>query len=355
MGLLGLLRKLRDPRPDPFDLILSRQANPLITLLKSAAIGDTVLLSAVVRDLRAALPGCRLRLACGSSNAALARMVPGVDEVVVLPMSKPVQLWRMRRRLRSDVFVDFDSWPRINALIAFGSGSRATIGFRTPGQHRHALYDSVIDHSTSLHEVENYRRLVQPLIADIGARLPTPARPWLQLPELRHGTAEDAAHVVVFHMFAGGSQASFKEWPEASWRALALDLVERGFEVRLTGGPAELERNQSFARRVGKGDKVCAWPVTGLAELGAWLKGTATVVAVDTGVAHLAAAVGAPTLVLHGPTSPQRWGALGPVVRYLKDAQTPWIQLGFEVSDGGTPVQLSLEEVRAAVTALATR
>jgi ADP-heptose:LPS heptosyltransferase len=325
-------------------------SRPVVTFLKSAAIGDTVLLSAVVRDLRVAWPDCHLRLACGTSNAPLARMVEGVDEVVVLPMSKPWRLWRMRGQLRSDVLIDFDSWPRINALLAFISRSGTTIGFRTSGQHRHALYDVVVDHSTNRHEVENYRQLVRVLLPEDSQAMAKNARPWLRLPSSPSPQAgSDAQRTVVFHMFPGGSQAPFKEWPADQWGQLAHELIGLGFQVCLTGGPADMQRNNDFVRRAGAPVGISVLQPTDLAPLAAWLREAAAVLTVDTGIAHLAGAVGAPTLVLHGPTSPQRWGALGPQVRYLKDWQAPWIELGFEVSVGGMPVQLTVQEVRDAL------
>jgi len=354
IALLSLFRKRRTKEEHAADGMAPPSAAPVITLLKSSAIGDTVLLSAVIRDLRAGLPHCRLRLACGSSNAPLAHMVNGLEEVVVLPMSKPLQLWRMRRQLRSDVFVDLDSWPRINALIAFISDSNRTIGFRTIGQHRHGLYDCVVDHSSSLHEVDNYRRLVWPLIAATGVTIDPVPRPWLSIPDapLVHQGEGDPARIIVFHMFAGGSQAGYKEWPGEHWAMLTRELVSRGFRVALSGGPADIERNRAFVELIGADAGISVLPVTGLAPLAAWLRRTAAVITVDTGIAHLAGAAGARTLVLYGPTAPQRWGALGPKVHHLKDEQTPWIQLGFEVTSGGKPVQLTVDQVREAVLTL---
>jgi ADP-heptose:LPS heptosyltransferase len=353
IAMLGLLRR-RSAATDPI-AFGPKPAPQVITLLKSAAIGDTVLLSAVVRDIRAAMPGCRLRLACGSSNAQLAKMVDGIDDVIVLPMSKPILLWRMRHRLRSDVFIDFDSWPRINALITYISNSSTTIGFRTPGQHRHALYDVAVDHSTSMHEVENYRRLVHRLVASDAAQPSGPARPWLRIPEASPNQHENPAKTVVFHMYAGGSQARFKEWPEHCWTELAKDLIERGLRVVLSGGPADLERNLAFVRRSSLSAGLSVLPITELPQLASFLGRVAIVVSVDTGIAHLAGASGAQTVVLHGATSPDRWGALGPHVRHLKDAQTPWIQLGFEVCQDGGPVRLTVGEVRDAVIAVANQ
>ena len=325
-----------------------------ITLLKSAAIGDTVLLSAVVRDLRGFFPQAHLSLACGASNVGLARLVGGIDEVIMLPMSRPLAIWRESWRLRSDLFIDFDSWPRVNALVTFCSDSARTVGFRTPGQFRHAVYDVVVDHLPTTHEVENYRNLVRAVLPRDRPALTATPRPWL-LNAGGASTTNDiglAPRYIVFHLFAGGSQRHYKQWPLNHWRALASWCVERGLRVYLSGGLADLTQNEAFSAAFGPGGSVRPLPVSGLAELMTILVAARAVVSVDTGVAHLAGAVGAPTLVLHGPTSPSRWGALGDRVRFAKDEQTPWISLGFEESAAGRPVQLSMEQVRDALSSL---
>src|SRR5689334_15262598 len=57
-----------------------------IGILETAAIGDTVLLSAVLSDLRDAFPGAHIVLFAGDSNVEVARLLSGVDSVVRLPV-----------------------------------------------------------------------------------------------------------------------------------------------------------------------------------------------------------------------------------------------------------------------------
>ena len=62
------------------------------------------------------------------------------------------------------------------------------------------------------------------------------------------------------------------------------------------------------------------------------LAGSAAVVSVNTGVMHLAAALGVPTVSLDGPTAPQRWGPIGPRTVSVRPAQADcgFIHLGPE-------------------------
>jgi hypothetical protein len=123
-----------------------------------------------------------------------------------------------------------------------------------------------------------------------------------------------AARVVLLHAGAG---SPVKRWPLASFLALAATLRRAGLAVAWTCGPADEE---VFSALAGAGVP----PRTilsgyALRELCALLARAAVVVASDSGVAHLAAAVGVPTLTLFGPTDERVWAPLGPhvtVIRY---------------------------------------
>jgi ADP-heptose:LPS heptosyltransferase len=93
------------------------------------AIGDTVMLSAVVADLAAALPDAELVLFVGRDNSGVASIIDGVTEVVVLPTTRPGAVVREIRRYRLDVMLDFGPWSRLEAVYAALSGARFSAGF----------------------------------------------------------------------------------------------------------------------------------------------------------------------------------------------------------------------------------
>jgi heptosyltransferase-3 len=99
----------------------------------------------------------------------------------------------------------------------------------------------------------------------------------------------------------------YKRWTDAGWRELAAGLGTRGLAVVATGGPSEAERRYLdgvwSGTDVQRHDGVLSWP-----ELGTLIGGAALYVGPDTSVTHLAAATGAPTVALYGPTDPRLWG-----------------------------------------------
>jgi len=127
-------------------------------------------------------------------------------------------------------------------------------------------------------------------------------------------------------MFPGGARADLKTWPEAKWKELILQLSKLGYQIDLTGGKADHPKLAHFSTATNLAGALS------LRETAMHLKRCACVISVDTGIMHLAAALGCPVIGLHGPTSPNRWGALGENVISLTPnyKYTPCIQLGFE-------------------------
>jgi ADP-heptose:LPS heptosyltransferase len=341
--LLWLAGHLRRRLPVP--------ASPAsIGVLKAYAIGDTVLLAGVTADLRAAYPGAEIVFFAGRDNAAVARMLGDVDEVVEFDISRPWAAIAELRRRRLDVLFDFGAWPRIEALVAALSGARHTVGFRTAGQHRHYCFDAAVEHSAARHEIDNYRAIAGAL------GIPTGATPHIEAPA--PPAQAPPAPYAVLHLWPGGFRSHLKEWPQERWRALAGELAERGLGVALTGGPADAAASQAFAEACRSDghdvvDTAGAIPLTGVAGL---LAGSACVVSVNTGIMHLAAAAGAPTVGLSGPTSGRRWGPVGERVVSLDSDYDGcgYLNLGSEYAGRRADCMegISLERVLAAVDAV---
>jgi lipopolysaccharide heptosyltransferase III len=314
---LGLRRRMRGARTVPADW-------KSIGLFVTAGIGDAVLLTGVLHDLRAARPDARIVLFVTANNASFARLVDGPDEVVELPVR---QVWSAVARVRRehcDVLVDFGAWRRFDAVLTALSDAPVTIGLRTAGQHRHSAFDIVVDHHRD-HEIDNDRRLIGVLGIE-STSLPTipvdPAAP----PPL------DVPYAVL-HLWPGGANYEERSWPEDRWFELARELGERGLEIVLTGGPEDRDATAELAATwsaAGVGTRSIAG--TSWAETLVWLHDARGVVSVNTGVMHVAAALGAPTVALNGPTSGRRWGPVGVHTRCVASPLVPdgYLNLGFE-------------------------
>lgn len=111
-------------------------------------------------------------------------------------------------------------------------------------------------------------------------------------------------------VFLHGTTWATKHWPERYWRRLARIAAGAGYRVLLPWGSArERERAEYIARDNGRATVMDRQSLTGLARA---IHRSAGVIAVDTGLGHLAAALSRPAVSLYGPTDPELSGIRGP-------------------------------------------
>src|SRR6478609_101116 len=239
VATLSLQRRVRGSRPIPKDW-------QTVGIFLTAGIGDTVVASGVMHDLRTSRPDVRIVLFVTANNAAFARLLTDPDAVVELPVRRIPTAVRMVRDEECDVIVDLSPWRRYDAVLSMLAGAQATIGRRTAHQYRHYGYDVVVDHHRD-HEMDNDRRLFARLGVDSASdpRLDVPAGATSPLP----------APYVVFHLWPGGANFEERSWPTESWRALAQAMNARGFAVVLTGGPGDVQVNREPDDRAERADE----------------------------------------------------------------------------------------------------
>jgi heptosyltransferase I len=291
--ILGLFRLKKRPLPD-------NNRIKKIGVLATAAIGDTILLSSVLKDIKGAYPKAEMTLFTGGTNKAISGMICPQDKLITLEVSRPDQSVRqIRKEGYFDLWIDCGPWPRINSVLTAFSKTRCAIGFRTPGQFRHYVYDRTAFHSKEQHEMDNLRDLAQ--AAGVVSRSQPSMEPqW---------SADKSGDYTVIHMIPGGYMSHFKEWSPDNWTVLINSLNSAGHKVVLTGAPGDKNKTDnvvaSCAHRELLEDKAGA---LSLKELPSLLAGARLVISVNTGIMHMAAALNCPLIALHGPTSVKRWG-----------------------------------------------
>ena len=311
---LGLLKKRRKTITNSIKKV---------AFLKTAGIGDTVLLSAVVRDFKDAYPDVLLTFFVASNNYEMAQMIPGIDRIIKLPVANPVECIRnIKESGEYDVWIDFGPWPRLNALLSHFPNARLKVGFKTKGQYRHYIYDLTAEHSAHLHELVNYKNLLKQLGLDCH-NLPCIS---IQIPKCINNR-------ITIHMFPGGSRSYLKEWPDANWIEIIDQLTARHHEVFLTGAKINREKAEQIKAQIANKDSVNIVAGTfDLKQTAELLKSSTLVISVNTGIMHLASALGCNLIALHGPTSVKRWGPLGANAISLQSCLqcSPCLNLGFE-------------------------
>ena len=272
--------------------------------------GDVLLAGPAVRAVAAGAE--RVTLLCGPAGAEAARLLPGVDEVVVHEAewiaADPQPVWRADVERRVDhltslgadcalILTSFHQSPLPLALLLRMAGVPfvGAISEDYPG----SLLDVRHHVDDDLHEVWRGLSLAQAM----GFALAEDDDDRLRV--LRPGGYPPGTGHVVVHP---GASVPARAWAPERHAALVRALAREGRRVIVTGGPHEraLTRHVAGTRALDLGGR------TSLGELADVLAGAACLVTGNTGPAHLAAAVRTPVVSLFAPTVPvQRWHPWG--------------------------------------------
>jgi ADP-heptose:LPS heptosyltransferase len=153
------------------------------------------------------------------------------------------------------------------------------------------------DWTAEEHEVRRWCRLVE---SELHVRT-DPANLQLGAPT----TPPAVYDAVVIHP---GAAYPSRRWPPERFTEVARWVSRRGHTVVVTGGPDEVEVAEEVCHAAGLPPSAVLAGRTDLRELAALVAAARLVVCGDTGVAHLASAYSTASVVLFGPTAPDRWG-----------------------------------------------
>jgi len=213
---------------------------------------------------------------------------------------------------RYDLAIDTEQFHNFSAIFGWLSGAGRRIGFKI-NPLRNPLYTHLVNYSPDGNEGEQFLELLQPLgsegsayelVNTIGEHVPplptTVEESW----QSRIGdTPAVALHV--------GCSTPYKLWPEENLVELGRQLHGRhGLGVVVLGSGAERTAAERVAAELCRSD-VPALSLAGrltLSETAAAIRKARLFVGPDSGIGHMAAAVGTPTVTLFGPSDPAKWG-----------------------------------------------
>lgn len=285
-------------------------------------IGDFVRCHSVVKLLRAQAPEWPVDIVSSSLCAPLADYMPGVRRAIVIDLPRRrlglAQQQQLAAELRENGYaqalVMSRKWKA--ALAPFLAGIPLRTGFA--GELRFGLINDMRHGENQLPRmIDQMGALALPKGAPLPSEWPLPE---LNVPpdevtkwRVQRGLAADGRPVVTL---SPGAVGEGKAWPPGHYAALARALAADGASVWVLGGPNETP----LAKQIADAGGAKARDLTGNDLRDAILAMATADAAVtnDSGLMHVSAAIGTPTVAIFGPTSPWHWKPLNPIAAILE-------------------------------------
>ena len=279
-----------------------------IAILNIGSIGDNVLMSAAIADLRVKYPKAVIEAFTGGTNYEIVKLIDGINKVTKLPITNPLATVKILKSAEKfDVVFDFGPWPRLNAIYAFFTPAKYRIGFKSPKQYRHYVYNQTVEHKNTVHEIDNHRTLISDFVD--GERY-MPQLTYTPVKKVQDFIVE-AGNYCIIHPWAGGLNSALKQWDNKRWAELIYAIAKDFDSIIITGAPADIEDSSALVSLIDTTLLKCnLLNVAGLfniPEVVQLVDYSQCVICVDTGVSHIAAALDKKLICLQGPASSLRW------------------------------------------------
>jgi ADP-heptose:LPS heptosyltransferase len=283
-------------------------------------IGDLVLTVPALRALRATRPDVRVTIVTWQEmNQVVERMRAYVDDLLPfpgypgIPDRKPkgeliAPFFTLAKKQSFDLAIQmYGGRPAANEVTSM-MGARRVGGFFTPGEWEADL-TTHLPYPVRAPEVYRHLMLMEFLGADRGSddlEFPLDARDEEKCNLLLRKHESAPRRYVVVHP---GATATSRRWPPALFGRVADRLAAHGFDILVTGcrGEEALTSGVVTSMRTRAHD-LCGQ--TSLGGFGAVISKAALLLCNDTGAAHVAAAVGTPTVTVFLSGDPRRWSGL---------------------------------------------
>lgn len=296
-----------------------------VLIVKTSSMGDVIHTLPAVSDACMAIPDIKFDWVVEETFSEIPAWHPAIERII------PVAIRRWRKNIASflfggewkkfreeigecqyDAVIDAQGLIKSAVLTRFAEG--IVCGYdRASAREPLAsfFYTKMFTVEKRQHAVERTRELFAKALSYEKPATP----PDYGVDRRRFGNEAEPPYVLFLH----GTTRDDKHWPDEYWQTLCHLLCDTGISVKLPWWTdAEHRRAKLIAEAHPRAEVMSRTNIAGMASAIACAR---AVVAVDTGLGHLSAALAVPTLSLYGPTSPDLVGAYGPNQFHLSSGE----------------------------------
>ncbi|MHB1947553.1 MAG: lipopolysaccharide heptosyltransferase I [Gammaproteobacteria bacterium] len=295
-----------------------------VLIIKTSSMGDIIHTLPALTDAGNAIPDIQFDWVVEENFAEIPHWHPRVNQVI------PVALRRWRKNLFSeqtraewkecyaklratkyDLIIDAQGLLKSAWLVWMARGERCGLNWECAREPMASLFYQRKVKAGKIKEVHAVTRMRSLFSEALRYEMPESVADYgLNRQQFAPSQATDD-----YLVFLHGTTWPTKHWPEDYWMQLAKISSQEGLNVKLLwGNQAEQERAERIAATCERVEVLPRMQLFGVAQL---LAGAKAVVAMDTGLGHLAAALDVPTVSLYGPSNPVLTGAIGKSQKHL--------------------------------------
>ena len=288
-----------------------------VLIIKISSMGDLIHTLPALTDAKYFIPELRVDWVVDPAFQEIPKWHPAVDNIILAPLRDWKNKWlssffkgeiikfiKLLRKNKYYFIIDAQGLIK-SSLIA-----RLCRAKFYAGLDRHSARESVasifynkkVYVAKELHAIIRLRQLfAKTFNYSLNEQVLNYGVNWQDFPKKK----ADKAYLFFFH----GTTWKTKHWPDLYWHRLAEIASSNGYAVYMTWATVEQKARVERLSKLVPG--IMMLPHLSINEAAMYLRGANGMVAVDTGFAHLASAIGIPIVSLYGPTDPNKVGVFG--------------------------------------------
>lgn len=304
--LLGFLASFRSTsgRSDEESL----ESTSRILVIRPGGIGDMILLLPVLQLLKKQFQNAQIDVICERRNIEVLQMVKWESGRLLIYDFNPIAfILKLLLRSRYDVAIDTEQFHNFSAVFTYFSRASVRIGFKI-NPRRNAIYTHLVNYDVGGFETDQFMKLVNPLgiascniqsvLDNVSYSLPSSAE--TQLP---------ANHT--FAVIHPGGNVRQKTWEPAKYVELIKHLKTKfGLATVIVGSKTEKKYESTILKMLSTetNEVISMVGKLTLSQTAELIRRSVIFIGTDSGLAHLAIAMGVRSVILFGPTDENKWG-----------------------------------------------
>lgn len=278
-----------------------------ILVIRPGGIGDAIFILPFLKVIRKERPGIVMDILCEKRNSGIFTSQRAVCDGIFCydQLNSFGKIWRNHY----DVIIDTEQWHYLSALVSYFVKGQFNTGFASrPSRAR--LFNKTVSYENDAYEIENFRNLFLPLFQSVS-----------QVKDIRDSFSVDEQAMAwaqekmprkfeYITLFLGASiplrRLSFDQSKE-----ITRVVLNKNQAVALLGGLDVLAEAESLVGSF-TDSRVRSWVgKASLAQTAALIKNSSLFIGPDSGIMHLAGAVGTPVIAVFGPGNLKKWSPHG--------------------------------------------